>query len=111
MRNKIWEIKRTLESHYSKFKNHHQLLLNLLEDTDYITNDNQEKFISILNEYEKDMDVFNDVFGLFDRHERQIKMLIQDDVGVLKKKRQDILTKISSQMEKQNNDEDFDFPF
>jgi len=111
MRNQIWKIKNILENYYNKFHKHHQIILNLLEDADYITEDNQEKFISILEEYENDAEMFNKVFELFDRHERQIKILIQDDVGVLKKKRQDILTKISSQMEKQNNDEDFDFPF
>lgn len=110
MRNMIWQVKNSLEENYSKFKNHHQLLLNLLEDADYITEDNQEKFISILKEYNKDMDLFDEVFDLFDRHERQIKMLIQDDVGVLKKKRQDLLTKISSQMQSQDRYDD-DLPF
>jgi len=51
MRNKIWHIKNILETYYNKFQKHHQVLLNLLEDADYITEDNEEKFISILKEY------------------------------------------------------------
>lgn len=111
MRNKIWHIKNILETYYNKFQKHHQVLLNLLEDADYITEDNEEKFISILKEYENDVEMFNRVFELFDRHERQIKMLIQDDVGVLKKKRQDILTKIQSQMKTTKIDDYDDLPF
>lgn len=114
MINMIWQVKNSLEQNYSKFKKHHQILLNLLEDADYVTDSNQENFISILEDYEKDMDLFDEVFNLFDRHERQIKILIQDDVGVLKKKRQELLTRISSQMESRkesrNNDYD-DLPF
>jgi len=111
MRNKIWHIKNILETYYNKFQKHHQVLLNLLEDADYITEDNEEKFISILKEYEDDVEMFDRVFELFDRHERQIKMLIQDDVGVLKKKRQDILTKIQSQMKTTKIDDYDDLPF
>jgi len=111
MRNKIWHIKNILETYYNKFQKHHQVLLNLLENADYITDDNQGKFISILEEYEDDVEMFDKVFELFDRHERQIKMLIQDDVGVLKKKRQDILTRVQSQMKTTPNYDDDDLPF
>jgi len=110
MRNEIWEIKNKLEKYYTKFHNHHQLLLNLLEDANYITDSNSDEFYTILDEYEKDMTIFDEVFDLFDRHERQIKILIQDDVGVLKKKRQDLLTRISSKMKHDDDDLD-DLPF
>ncbi len=53
--------------------------------------------------------MLDNVFDLFERHEKQIKMLIRDDVGILKKKRQDLLTKIESKM-KGNDDRDM-LPF
>jgi len=67
--------------------------------------------MAVKEEYEDDVEMFDRVFELFDRHERQIKMLIQDDVGVLKKKRQDILTKIQSQMKTTKIDDYDDLPF
>jgi len=108
-RNKIWKIKNDLETYYTKFLNHHQLILNLLEDVEYITDDNSENFHNILKEYKKDMLMFDKVFNLFERHERQIKMLIQDDVGILKKKRQDILTQINSKMKGYRYDDGLPF--
>ncbi len=108
-RNRIWSVKESLEGCYTKFHNHHQVLLNLLEDANYITDDNSHDFHSLLEEYEKDVNMLDNVFDLFERHEKQIKMLIRDDVGILKKKRQDLLTKIESKM-KGNDDRDM-LPF
>ena len=111
MINKIWETKDLVEDYYELFHNSHQNLLNLLEDSKYIiTEKNQTKIKSILNKYNKDLKKLDDIFMLFKNHDNNIKKIMRDDVGMLKKKREETLTLIASQMERKKPWDD-DLPF
>lgn len=105
-RNQIWKTKSKLEDLYNLFRKRHNEILELLDDADCISDEDSNKFYSLLKEYESDIEQVEARFLILKSNNTRIKSLF-NDTRLLKKRR---LAKLESNME-YNRDYDDDLPF